>query len=1362
MGKTAEPVRMPRYLFVIAFLVALTVLLAGTYVYYLSAIDSILVREYQQLSSVAWTRTDLIDTWRKERMGDAQVFATAPLVGKQLTNLAHGRADQADKTAILESLQVIIKAYHYSEALVLGHDLRLLISTGSDPDPVNPTEENAIRESLRTGASTLSDLYRNAKGIVVMAAVAPFSNSSGEPAGVVVLRIDAQGKLFPMMEAWPTKNDTVESALCRRDGDKVVVLTNVRRQQGTGMTLRMSMAQTNLPVVQAVLGNVGMYEGYDIRGVDVLADLRPVPGSQWFMVTKTDMPELIAEARDSALVVGMLGVMAVMLLGGALAYVYRERQSRLYRELYQSEKLQREAQESFRTTLYSIGDAVITTDGDGLILQMNPVAERLTGWSEQDAAGKPLVEVFRIINEDSREPVDTPVEDVMRTGKLVGLANHTLLICSDGSERPIADSASPITEEDGSVSGVVLVFRDQTRERATLQRLRDNEQRLTIIADHIYDWEYWLGNDNRMEFCSPSCERLTGHTPDQFLDDPELIRSIVHPDDIEIYDRHLAAVKHNPETCECDYRIITCDGKVVWLSHCCTPVSDSDGKPLGRRISNRDVTERKLVEQTLQDSEKRFRTAFMTSPDAITLSRLTEPDHGFYVDVNQGFYDLTGYGPDEVIGKSTLDIDLWLDLETRRRFLAELQDNGVVRNLESRMRLKDGQIKTALISARIINLAGAPHVLAISRDVDDWKKAEQSRIKSEERFRQVAELAGEWIWEVDENGLYKYCSAAVFQMLGYSPEELVEKRFLWELLSPEDHDEQGSNPVEHFQNKQAFHGYTSPHLHKDGRTVIIEVSGAPMMDDDGRFMGYRGTNTDITQRVKATESQQLLAAVVEHAAESIVVTDTEGIIQYVNPAYEQTTGYSKDEAIDADHRILTSGKLQDSVYADMWKTIGEGKVWRGHIVNKKKGGTLFHEDVTVSPIRNSRGRIVNYVALKRDVTREMTLQNQLLQSQKMEAIGTLAGGIAHDFNNILFAIIGYTEMAIDEMPPESRGHRDLEQVLAAAKRAADMVKQILMFSRQTEPQRKLLDLTPIVKEGLKFLRGSIPSTIEIHQEIEPLTGQVEADPTQMHQVLMNLCSNAAQAMKDANGTMTVELSEMTFDEPYIARHLSLKPGPYVKLAVSDTGYGIPPENIDRIFEPYFTTKGIGEGTGLGLAVIHGIVADHGGAITVYSIPGQGSTFNVFLPMVQRSDGQVGAQDSQPVPLGNERILLVEDEEPLLDMGRTILERLGYRVVTALDPLKALDMFKSGPDSFDLVLTDLMMPNMTGMALAKQIKILNPDIPIILCTGFGHKFTKEDALNAGLTGMIRKPVSRKDMGLAVRKALDGRTRPNNHQ
>ena len=771
------------------------------------------------------------------------------------------------------------------------------------------------------------------------------------------------------------------------------------------------------------------------------------------------------------------------------------------------------------------------------------------------------------------------------------------------------------------------------------------------------------------------------------------------------------------------------------------------------RTKDRAVVLANDMTSALQESEERFRTAFMTSPDSVTISRLNGKGEGVYVDVNIGFCELTGYSAKEVLGKSSTEINIWQNPEDKNRLLSILKREGQVTNLEVQFRLKNNTLKTGLVSARIINLGGKSHILTVTRDIDELKKAEDSLRKSEERFRQVADLSGDWIWEVDRRGVFTYCSSALFQALGYTPEELVGQRHFLEILDSKDLDGSDLKPMDHFDRELSVHKRVVRHLHKDGRIVIMETSGEPILDDYGAFAGYRGTNTDITGRVRASESQELLAAVVEHAAESIVVTDPHGAIKYVNPAFAQTCGYSRDEAIDANPRILKSGKHPDHFYADLWETIRRGDIWRGHFINKKKDGSLFEEEATISPLRDVDGQIANYVAVKRDVTKEVSLQNQLVQSQKMEAIGTLAGGIAHDFNNILYAITGYTEMAMDDLPEESRIRRHLGHVLSAAHRAADMVKQILAFSRQTEPQRIILDLAPIVKEGLKFLRGSIPSTIEIRQQIGSSLGRVEADPTQMHQVLMNLCLNAAQAMKETTGIMTVELNEINLDEDYGARNLSLKPGRYVKLAVSDTGHGILPENITRIFEPYFTTKGIGEGTGLGLSVIHGIVLGHGGNVTVYSIPEQGSTFNVFLPVAERESEPENDPDSSYIPSGTERILFVDDEEILVEMGEAILERLGYRVVTSMDPLNALETFRSDPSGFDLVLTDLMMPKMTGLELARQIKILNPDIPIILCTGFGHKFTYEEAKENGFSGIISKPLSKRGIAQILRKTID---------
>ena len=976
-------------------------------------------------------------------------------------------------------------------------------------------------------------------------------------------------------------------------------------------------------------------------------------------------------------------------------------------------------------------------------VRFNKAGEELLGFSSNDMIGKNDHDLFP---RDQAEFFTTKDRQVLKDKKLVEIPEEQIDTKNRG-KRILRTKKIPILDSHGAPQFLLGISEDVTEsiqretELRQFKAIADNSSYGHAISDLKGNLIYLNNSWARMHgFTISECEGQNlhiFHTPEQMTKIGRSIERLMTHGEFESWE-----LWHKRK-----------DGTVFPTVMSGVAIPDDAGTPRFLSATIIDISGLKEIENDLRESEDRFRTAFLTSPDAVTISRLDESGEGFYVDVNIGFCELTGYRPEEVLGKSSSEINIWSNPDDKYRLLSALQREGQVTNLQLQFRLKDGTLRTGLVSARMISLGEKPHILTVTRDVEDWKRAEDSLRRSEERFSQVTEIAGEWIWEVDQNGLYLYCSSAVLEILGYLQEEIVDQRLFWELLAPSEQQTSAITPLEVFEKKQTFKGLVSNHIHKDGRVVIIETSGTPVFDEKGNFAGYRGTNTDITQRVKASESLELLAAVVEHASESIVVTDLTGKIKYVNPAFEHICGYSEQEAIGANPRILKSGKQPDRFYADLWNTISKGEIWRGHFVNKKKDGSFFEEDATISPLKDSSGQIANYVAVKRDVTREVLLQNQLVQAQKMEAIGTLAGGIAHDFNNILFAIIGYTEMAIDDQAPGSRSLRDLEQVLSAAKRAADMVKQILTFSRQTEPQRVMLDLTPIVKEGLKFLRGSIPSTIEIRQKIGSLTGKIEADPTQMHQVLMNLCSNAAQAMKDTTGVMTVELAEITLDEPYSSRHLALKPGRYVKLSVSDTGYGIPPENIDRIFEPYFTTKGIGEGTGLGLAVIHGIVSSHGGTITVYSIPGQGSTFNVFLPFAEGDFECEGASDSCPIPKGKERILFVDDEEILLEMGQAILERLGYRVVAFLDPLKALEAFRTDPGGFDLVLTDLMMPKVTGLVLAEQIKIMNPDVPIILCTGFGHKFTTEEAEGNVFSGILSKPISKKDIALTVRKALD---------
>jgi len=380
------------------------------------------------------------------------------------------------------------------------------------------------------------------------------------------------------------------------------------------------------------------------------------------------------------------------------------------------------------------------------------------------------------------------------------------------------------------------------------------------------------------------------------------------------------------------------------------------------------------------------------------------------------------------------------------------------------------------------------------------------------------------------------------------------------------------------------------------------------------------------------------------------------------------------------------------------------------------------------------------------------LKTQLIQAQKMEAIGTLAGGIAHDFNNILGAIIGYSEMALYDTKEDSMEHYNIEQVLSAGHRAKDLVKQILAFSRKSEQDKNIISLATIVAEALKLLRASLPTTIEIRQNIEPNLDAIFADPTQMHQVVMNLCTNSAHAMGDTSGILKIELRNVDLNVKKAAKYPEINPGPYVKLSISDTGHGMDSETLERIFDPYFTTKAQDKGTGMGLAVVHGIIKGHGGAIQVQSKPGKGTRFDIFFPVMERQMESETAE-LKALPTGNEHILFIDDEETLIDLGKSMLKKLGYRVETRTRPDEALEIFGAAPHKFDLIISDMTMPGMTGDSLASELMKIRPDIPIIICTGYSEKIDEQRAKGLGIKGLMMKPFTIRSLSKTVRDALD---------
>jgi PAS domain S-box-containing protein len=506
------------------------------------------------------------------------------------------------------------------------------------------------------------------------------------------------------------------------------------------------------------------------------------------------------------------------------------------------------------------------------------------------------------------------------------------------------------------------------------------------------------------------------------------------------------------------------------------------------------------------------------------------------------------------------------------------------------------------------------------------------------------------------------------------------------------------------------------------------------------------------------ESEERFRVLFEHAPDPFFFLKTDGSLVVGNKAGIDFTGYSDGEL--SGKNLLEIGLIstEDVHKASTFlkQSLDGEPTGPNEFAMHHKNGEAIYAEISTHPVNLKGEKFVLGIARditdrKRDEQERKQLEAQLQQSQKMEAIGTLAGGIAHDFNNILGAVMGYAELAMHEVEKASVPYQYLQEVLHAGRRAKDLVKQILTFSRQADQEQTPVLVKLIVKEVVKLLRASLPATIEIRHDIQSDV-LVMGDPTQIHQVIMNLCTNAGYAMQAQGGRLEVSLLEMELDPESIADYPNLKPGPYLKLTVSDTGPGIPTHELDRIFEPFFTTKEKGEGTGMGLAVVHGIVTGHGGDIFVRSEPGAGATFTVFLPAVKRRIESASRLDTS-IPTGTERILFVDDEEMLANAGKHMLESLGYEVVMRTSSQEALELFNLRPERFDLVITDMTMPGLTGDQLARAMMQIRSDIPIILCTGFSARINEEKSLALGIRAFVTKPVLKRQIGEIIRKVLD---------
>ena len=1006
----------PRRIIAVIFLVFLGLAAAGAG-FYLSQWRQFSRSAESELSTVARLKVDQISAWREDQIEDAALLAEYPPFVRAVEMIVAGRKD--DVAVRLTTLLTFYQRNNdLNEIMLMDMDGRVRLSINGEKG-VYSDYGVPMAEALRSGRPVITELHsgvhRSQPHVSVLAPV--FSGADRVPIGVVVLVNDAGRFLYPLLSSWPTLSRTAETYLVMREGTDALFLNDVRHEKDTALKLRIPLSRKDVSAVMAVNGRQGVFRARDYRGVDVMSAVMTVPGSSWRLVAEIDTKEVYKEWNHRSL----LFLVLFLLLAGFLAaighaYWQRYRKAR-FQAMYLAEARLNATIERHGITLRAIADAVISTDPDGRVELMNPVAEDMTGWSSKEAAGKMLSEVLRVAEAETGAEADSPLNGTAKENAAAGYDGHGLLIARDGREIPIAVSSAPIRDEQGEVSGMVLAFRDRTSER--------NAQRLQSVRLELLEYQ-------------------VTHSLDDFL-----------------------------------ARALDLIGGMV------------------------------------------------ESPAA--------------------FYHFTG--PDQ-----------------RTLFLRQ----------------------------------GSP-----------------SFIKG---FRGAGGL-------------------------------------------------------------------------ETGRSI-----GRPDMWEDAVRSGKAQVRNDCRQARGKEEVAEGRVEFVRHLAVPIV---RDGEVNAV-----LGVGNKPSEYQDRDVEIV-------SYLADLtWEIIER----------------------------------------KRAEKEQERLRAQLDQARKMESVGRLAGGVAHDFNNMLGVILGHAELALMKLDHTHPLHSHLSAILKATERSADLTRQLLAFARKQTILPRVLNLNETVEGMLDMLERLIGEDIRLLWHPGEGVWTVKMDPSQLAQILTNLCVNARDAISGV-GKIVIETSNIAFDEEYSAVDAEILAGEFVMLAVSDDGSGMDMDTMENIFDPFFTTKGVGEGTGLGLATVYGILKQNNGFIKVYSEPGLGATFRIFLPRHEAASVECGSAALEPLRRGHETILLVEDEAAILEIGRVMLESLGYSVLAAGTPADAIRLAEERQGMIDLLLTDVIMPEMNGRELAKNLLSLYPDLACLFMSGYtadviAHRGVLDEGVN-----FIQKPFTSRGLSMAVRLALE---------
>lgn len=1008
----------------------------------------------------------------------------------------------------------------------------------------------------------------------------------------------------------------------------------------------------------------------------------------------------------------------------------------------------REAQETLRRTQRAIDTAVIPvswTDVDGHFTYVNEAACKSLGYTPDELLGLHAIDI-----DPDFPPPDW--ENTLRALREEGWVQfETRHRRKDGTEFPVEIT---LTSPDAAGSEASFTFaRDLTDQRRAEQALRESEERHRKTLNMMQAGVVVVDAAGTIRFVNSIAQEMLAGVPGIGLCFEEWVKGErLREDGSPMPESEYPIVRVFRTGEELRNAIVGLRGHgsedTRWMLANVFPVLDQTGGISEAVLTFLDITDRRKAEQGLRDSEARLRAFSDAASEGILIH-----DQGRIVDLNDAFARMLDYDPPELIG---VDPFLLASPECRPR----MHDN--VRNKHTKpyeiigLR-KDGSSFPVELEARNMPFMGREARVVYVRDITQRKQAEQALRESEERYRILAENSTDVIWLMRTDGTFEYVSPAVERLMGYSSEEARSMRF-GDIMTPasaavaRDALAASARRVASGDTEARANTLELEMLRADGSTVWTEVTSTFIPGSDTRPAHVLGVTRDISERIGADRERRRLATAVEQSADAVVIANAAGEIRYVNPAAETISGYSRAELVGRDLRVLAGDADESELDMRGWDVERQSNVWTGHLLQYRKDGSEYEVEATISPVRDAAGALTHYVLTARDVTEQAELERRLRQTQKMEAIGTLAGGVAHDFDNMLTAIAGYAELLEEGGNSEEEVLHAASVIARAAHQATELTEKLLGFARKGKLQNIPFDATPTIDEVIALLSRTIDRRITIRRVLDADVAVIQGDPSQIHQVLLNLGINARDAMPQG-GMLTFSTHLVAGASETVRAHTDAPAERYLAISVSDTGLGIPEDVRGRIFEPFFTTKPEGEGTGMGLAMAYGIMQAHGGWIDVTTEPGAGTTFTIYLPAPEVLPASHARNASTcPAGCGAGRVLVVDDEEIVREILRDMLARLGYEVLLAAGGQQAVELYTTAAGPVDAVIIDLVMPGMGGAETFDALRAIDPNVRALLSTGNSPDGLTQELLDRGMVGLVPKPYRMEDISRALSAAL----------